>query len=143
MRAHKAFSTNIDIRIVVLTVLTAVSVSTSGISVSVVVGWVSSGNLIGSAGRLVHTILVSVLNAVASAGLLGGVSLVVSKSASGVSVPTVVFVISVSAVVESVSLVVSGISVSTVVESVSLVVSGVVSVVVDTYSLLGNLVGSR
>ena len=102
---------------VALLTLASVSISTSAVSVSAVVDWVGSGDLVGSAHGLVHTILVGVLNAVASAGLLGGVS------ASGVSVSTVVD--SVSAVVESESVV----SVSSVVESVSLVVSGAVSVV--------------
>jgi hypothetical protein len=81
------------------------------------------------AGRLVLSVLVGVLNAVASAGndLLGWVSSTTS--------------VSVSAVVESVSLVVA--VVSTVVESVSLVVSVVVSVstVVNSVGRLGDLVG--
>ena len=117
---------NYRVEAIVLTALISVSVVASGVSVSAVVGWVGSGDLVWSAHGLVLAVLVGVLNAVASAGLLGGVSLVVSVSASGVSV---------SAVVESVSVV----SVSSVVESVSLVVSGIVSVVV----VLCDLVGSR
>ena len=117
---------NYRVEATVLTALISVSVVASGVSVSTVVGWVSSGDLVGSAHGLVLSVLVGVLDAIASAGLLGGVSLVVSVSTSGVSV---------SAVVESVSVV----SVSSVVESVSLVVSGIVSVVV----VLCNLVGSR
>ena len=120
------FRWNYRVEAIVLTALISVSVVASGVSVSAVVDWVGSGDLVWSAHGLVLSVLVGVLDAIASAGLLGGVSLVVSVSTSGVSV---------SAVVESVSVV----SVSSVVESVSLVVSGIVSVVV----VLCDLVGSR